>query len=83
MKPLLTACFLCQQKSPIGLIPKQNAFLMNGLQNVDFDKLFNIPTEFWQKEVQDIRKYFDEQVGADLPAEIADQLKQLEQRLKN
>lgn len=70
------------QKTPIGLIPKRDSFLLNGLTNVDFNKLFDIPQEFWQQEVASIRKYFDEQVGADLPAEIANQLKQLEDRLK-
>ncbi|KAI2808822.1 Protein kinase C-like 1 [Blomia tropicalis] len=70
------------EKTPIGLIPKRDSFLLNGLTNVDFNKLFDIPQEFWQQEVASIRKYFDEQVGADLPAEIANQLKQLEDRLK-
>ena len=54
---------------------------MDGL-NVDYDKLFDVPKDFWQKEVQDIRTYFTEQVGNDLPADISEQLSLLEQRLQ-
>lgn len=55
---------------------------MDGL-DVDYDKLFDVPKEFWKQEVNSIRKYFDEQVGEDLPKEMLSQLDQLEKRLNN
>lgn len=80
---ILIKLYSSEQKTPIGYIPKRNALRLDGLKDVDYDKLFDIPKDFWLQEVASIRKYFDEQVGADLPAEIGRQLDQLEQRLKN
>lgn len=71
-----------KQKSPIGLIPKQSSFRMEGLQGVDYSKLFETDKNFWLKETSEIRKYFADQVGADLPAEITKQLNALEERVK-
>jgi GTP-dependent phosphoenolpyruvate carboxykinase len=42
------------------------------------EALFNLPKEMWQQEVHDIRKYFEEQVSEDLPAEIMEELQNLE-----
>lgn len=49
---------------------------------MNYEKLFDIPQKFWLDECAEIRKYFDEQVGADLPQEIHNQVEQLEARLK-
>lgn len=76
---LVTFCF--DQESPIGYIPKKESFHSEGL-DVNYEKLFDIPQKFWLDECAEIRKYFDEQVGADLPQEIHNQVEQLEARLK-
>ena len=73
----------CAQTSAIGKIPKPGSLNLDGLQeNVDMDELFRLPKDFWQTEVQEIQKYFDEQVNDDLPSEVADELKKLEDRVK-
>ena len=68
--------------SPIGRIPKLDSFNLEGLDEpVDMAALFELPREFWENEVNAVYKYFDEQVGSDLPKEIMSELKALEARV--
>ena len=55
---------------------------MDGLQGVEYKKLFEMDKSFWLKEASEIRKYFHDQVGSDLPAEMTKQLDALEERIK-
>ena len=72
----------CAQKSAVGMIPTTDAIKLDGLkEEVDMEALFNLPKEMWQQEVHDIRKYFEEQVSEDLPAEIMEELQNLEKRV--
>jgi len=71
------------QKSPIGYIPKPNTINTEGLGQIDMDELFDLPKEFWQKECEDIDKYFKEQVGADLPEAVGAELEALKQRIND
>jgi phosphoenolpyruvate carboxykinase (GTP) len=50
-------------------------------EKINFDELFSVPKEFWLQECEQIRNYFTEQVSSDMPDEVWNQLKQLEQRL--
>ena len=70
------------EKSPIGYVPKADSLNVEGLEPVDMEQLLNIPKDFWSNEVKEIGKYFEEQVGDDLPNEVANQLKELESRVK-
>jgi len=71
------------QDSAVGRIPSPGSLNVNDLEDeVDMKELFNLPKDFWQQEVRDIRKYFDDQVGDDLPNEILDELKKLEKRVE-
>ncbi|XP_045583739.2 LOW QUALITY PROTEIN: phosphoenolpyruvate carboxykinase, cytosolic [GTP] [Procambarus clarkii] len=71
------------EESAIGLLPKASSMNLSGLEeSVDMDELFSIPKEFWEHEVRDVAKYFDEQVGDDLPNEIREQLMLLEKRVE-
>ncbi|XP_071549454.1 phosphoenolpyruvate carboxykinase, cytosolic [GTP]-like [Panulirus ornatus] len=72
------------EESAIGLLPKSTSINIAGLEehNIDMDELFSLPKEFWEQEVRDIAKYFDEQVGDDLPNEVRDQLKILGKRVE-
>uniref|UniRef100_A0A6P8NLP1 Phosphoenolpyruvate carboxykinase, cytosolic [GTP] n=1 Tax=Geotrypetes seraphini TaxID=260995 RepID=A0A6P8NLP1_GEOSA len=72
----------CARQTPIGFIPTDTALNLKGLGDVNMKELFDISKEFWQEEVEDIKKYFDEQVNADLPYEIERELRALEQRIK-
>jgi len=46
------------------------------------EELFSLPKEFWEQEVREINKYFDEQVNDDLPNEIREELKKLDKRVE-
>ncbi|KAM7283035.1 phosphoenolpyruvate carboxykinase, cytosolic [Ixodes scapularis] len=70
------------KESPIGYLPSEGALNLDGLQDeVNMGELFELRKDFWLKECREIRQYFDEQLGKELPSEIAKQLDQLEQRV--
>lgn len=69
--------------SVVGYLPCEDSLNLQGLkEEVHLDELFSLEQEFWQKEVEDVRKYFDTQVNDDLPNEVARQLDLLQQRVK-
>jgi len=69
-------------KSPIGYLPSQSHFNTAGIPNLNWNELFDIPKDFWVKEAAEIKKYFNDNIGTDLPKEIKQQVEKLEQRLK-
>ncbi|XP_072270337.1 phosphoenolpyruvate carboxykinase, cytosolic [GTP] [Pyxicephalus adspersus] len=72
----------CAKETAIGYIPAEGSLNLKGLGDINMEELFEISKEFWEDEVQDIRKYYDDQVNADLPYEIEWELDSLEDRLK-
>ncbi|NXI10782.1 PCKGC protein, partial [Irena cyanogastra] len=66
----------------IGYIPADAALNLKGLEDVNLTELFDISKEFWEKEVEEIKQYFEVQVNADLPYEIERELLALEMRIK-
>ncbi|NXR56455.1 PCKGC protein, partial [Hippolais icterina] len=66
----------------IGYIPTEAALNLKGLEDVNLTELFEISKEFWEKEVEEIKQYFEVQVNADLPYEIERELLALEMRIK-
>ncbi|XP_055705604.1 phosphoenolpyruvate carboxykinase [GTP] [Phlebotomus papatasi] len=74
----------CFRETAIGRVPSEASLNVDGLtQKVNLKELFSLPKTFWEQEVQDISKYFDDQVGVDLPPEIAQELEALKQRVSN
>lgn len=74
----------CAVKSAVGFIPKPGSIKLSGLkQEVDMDALFELPKEFWEAEVCELGKYFEDQVGEDLPTKIRQELSKLESRVKS
>lgn len=68
--------------TPIGYVPKPGTINTDGLDKpVDMEKLFAIPKDYWLEECESLRKYYEEQVGEDLPKEITDELNALVARL--
>jgi len=67
-------------KSPVGFVPEECDMNMDGLGKVDWDTLFSVPKDFWMEEVEELKKYFSDQVGHSLPEEIAKQLQDLKKR---
>lgn len=72
----------CVVQLVIGNFFRKGSLNLEGLQeDVDMDVLFSIFKEYWQKEVKDIGKYFDEQVYEDFFLEIMKELRSLEVRV--
>lgn len=72
------------EESAIGLLPKPGYINLENLNdNVNMTELFRLPKNFWQKEVEDLREYFDAQVGSDLPDAIAMELTRLSDNINN
>lgn len=71
------------RESAIGYVPTDGALNTDGLKDaVDMKQLFALPKDFWQQEVKSIGKYFKEQLPQDLPDEVANQLTELEERVR-
>ena len=68
--------------SPIGFIPKDDTINTEGLGTLDMKELFSIPKDYWLKECQSLRQYYEEQLGEDLPQAVRDELHALESRIK-
>ena len=68
-------------KTAIGYVPKEGTINTEGLGDLDMQELNSIPKEFWTQEVEDIERYFGEQVNQDLPEEIASELNSLRTRV--
>ncbi|NWQ82056.1 PCKGC protein, partial [Columbina picui] len=66
----------------IGYVPADTALNLKGLKDVNLTELFDISKEFWEKEVEEIKRYFEVQVNADLPYEIEREMLALEKRIK-
>lgn len=74
----------CAQQSAIGYMPTPGSLRIDGLkESVDMQQLFSLPGEFWRKEVEDVARYFDEQVGDDLPNQISEELDALRKRVQS
>ncbi|CAL1678913.1 unnamed protein product [Lasius platythorax] len=72
------------EESAIGLLPKPGSINLENLNdNVNITELFRLPKSFWQKEIKDLREYFDAQVGSDLPDAIALELTRLSDNVNN
>lgn len=74
----------CYVDSFVGRIPAAGALRTDGLKmSINFTELYSQPRDFWNEEVNNIANYFDEQVGTDLPDQIASELIELKRRIEN
>ena len=48
---------------------------------VDMERLFEIRKQFWLDELDEIEKYFNDQINEYLPQRIRDQLNKLRERV--
>lgn len=70
------------QSSPIGLIPKPGSINTVGMkESINWQELFSLPKDFWEEEVCDLEKYYEDQFGNDLPNAISEELHKLKQRI--
>ena len=67
--------------SAVGLLPTKGSMNLEGLDKVDWDELFSLPKDYWMEDIAETKKFLEEQVGCDLPAEIMKQLADQEARI--
>jgi len=66
----------------VGMMPTKEALNLNGIEGeANFEQLFSIEKDFWEKEASQIEKYFDDQLSGDLPDRIRKQLEGLKERV--
>ncbi|XP_074023661.1 phosphoenolpyruvate carboxykinase [GTP], mitochondrial-like [Numenius arquata] len=68
--------------TPVGLVPREEALDLGGLPGVSYQKLFAISKSFWEQELKELRSYYLENFGEDLPKDIMEELEALERRVK-
>lgn len=72
------------QETAIGYLPKAEDLNLKGLEDevtpAVVDKLLEVDKNLWKNEVEDLREFY-KQFGDRLPAEIKEQLNELEARL--
>ncbi|CAL8070758.1 unnamed protein product [Calicophoron daubneyi] len=65
-------------RSPIGILPKKGSISFDGI-SADWDANFSLPKAYLEEDIQETMKYFEEQVGSDLPETIRQEvMKQME-----
>ena len=68
--------------SPVGLVPARGDIALAGLdEEPDMEELMSTPADFWVEEVEEMKNYFEEQVGRSLPQQMSQELQSLRQRL--
>lgn len=71
-------------ETPVGYVPAPGALNLEGLkEDIDLQQLFHLSKDFWSQEAEEIGRYFEEQVGEDLPKPIAAQLDALKTRISS
>jgi phosphoenolpyruvate carboxykinase (GTP) len=69
--------------SPVGMVPIEGDINLVGLQEQpDMEELMSTPAQFWMEEVEEMSKYFEEQVGNSLPQPMLEELSNLRQRIE-
>lgn len=68
--------------SAVGYLPSKDSLNLQGLCDVNLNELLSLDQTFWEREVEEVRKYFTMEVNDDLPVEVAQQLDLLHQRVK-
>jgi phosphoenolpyruvate carboxykinase (GTP) len=61
--------------TPVGLVPIKGSINVSGMgAKVNWDELFSLPKEYWCEDMEETRKFLEEQVGCDLPEALKNQL---------
>lgn len=70
------------EDTAIGGVPKKGSINLTGLGEINWDELMSLPKDYLLEDVQETRKYLNDQVGSDLPKAILDELDAQEARVK-
>jgi len=70
------------ETTPVGLVPMKGSINMSGLgAKVNWDELFSLPKDYWCEDMEETRKFLEEQVGCDLPVALGQQLDEQQERV--
>jgi phosphoenolpyruvate carboxykinase (GTP) len=69
------------EERAIGIVPTKTAVNLDGLPAIDMEALYSVPKDYWSEDSKEIRKFMEEQVGPDLPAEVRAEMDAQEQRI--
>lgn len=70
------------QESAVGYIPKPGSIDVSGLGELNMEELMSIPKDYWLEQLDDLKIYYEEQFGTDLPQGIWDEFYSLKERLE-
>ncbi|KAL7074064.1 hypothetical protein ACQ4LE_006510 [Meloidogyne hapla] len=65
----------------IGTIPTKNSLNMNGIGEINWEELMSLPSDYWNEDSKEVRKFLEEQVNSDLPEKIRNELNEQEKRI--
>lgn len=68
--------------SAVGYLPCRDSLNLQGLQGVDLKDLLSLDQKFWEREVEEVRRYLTMEVNDDLPAQVLQQLDLLDRRVQ-
>ncbi|OZC06089.1 phosphoenolpyruvate carboxykinase [Onchocerca flexuosa] len=68
--------------SPIGYLPTEGSINMSGLPNINWAELVSLPKKYWLEDMEETKHFFEQQIGSDLPQEIAKELEEQTARIK-
>ncbi|VDN88320.1 unnamed protein product [Brugia pahangi] len=55
---------------------------LSGLPNINWAELMSLPKKYWVEDMEETKHFFEQQVGSDLPPEIAKELEEQTARIK-
>jgi phosphoenolpyruvate carboxykinase (GTP) len=67
--------------SAIGILPKKGSINLEGLGAINWDELFSLPKDYWTDDAKEVRQFFEQQVGPDLPEPVRAEMDQQEERI--
>lgn len=73
----------CAVDAVAGRVPTPDALNTQGLdKDINMKELLSTPGQFWLNEAEEMKDYFESQIGKSLPNEMSHQLENLEKRAK-
>jgi len=63
---------------------KTGAIDLTGIEkDVDFDKLFSVPKDYWIEDMAETRKFLEVELGQDMPPPVLKEVLEQQERVKN
>ncbi|VDM39672.1 unnamed protein product [Toxocara canis] len=53
----------CGRETAIGIVPFEGYLQLDGLEQIRFDDLMSVPSEYWKEDAEEVRRFLEEQVN--------------------